>query len=103
MHRCGDKPLFFLTHTITIREIHPSGLYTGLDSPFSSFLTGLIGGFSGRILEIPSNIGSIVKWAVLERNKPALTDPIGLNPFFRMTCNPWGWTKMNETTLLASS
>jgi hypothetical protein len=73
----------------------PSGLYTGLDSPFSSNLTGLIGGFSAMISEIPSNIGSIEKWTVLERNKPALTDPIGLNPFFRMTCNQWG-SKKNE-------
>jgi hypothetical protein len=27
------------------------------------------------------------------RLKPALTDPIGLNPFFRMTCNQWGSKK----------
>ena len=28
-------------------DLLSSGLYTGLDSPFSSFLTGLIGGFPG--------------------------------------------------------
>ena len=39
-----------------------------------------------------------MKWTVLERNKPALTDPIGLNPFFRMACNQWG-SKKNEQVL----
>ena len=51
------------------------------------------------ILKIPSNIGAIVKWNVLVRKKPALTDPIGLDLIFRMTCNSWGVEKMNETTL----
>ena len=39
------------------------------------------------ILEIPQNIEQIVKYKVLMRKKPALTDPIGLTPFIRMTCN----------------
>jgi hypothetical protein len=46
-------------------------------------------GFSRIISEIPHKIRSIVKWKVLVRNKPALTNPIGLNPFFRMTWNQW--------------
>jgi hypothetical protein len=42
-------------------DLLPSGLYTGLDSPFSSYLTGLMGGFFAMIFKIPQNIGSIVK------------------------------------------
>ena len=68
----------------------PSGFNAGLDFPISSFSTGLIGSFSGMILKIPQNLGQCVKSKILVRNKPALTNPIGLNPFFRMTCNQWG-------------
>ena len=34
-----------------------------------------------------------MKSKILVRNKPALTNPIGLNPFFRMTCNQRGVEK----------
>ena len=42
-------------------DLLPSGLYTGLDSPFSPYLTGLIGGFSTMIFKIPKNIGPIAR------------------------------------------